>query len=74
MVVLELTAVGTSIGVVLPEEVLQRLNVKQGHRLLLTETQEGYFRLVRGNGRYGSASFSGDPRSVHGVVQVNERA
>jgi putative addiction module antidote len=39
---LKLRAVGTSTGIVLPKESLQRLNVKQGDILFAVETPEGY--------------------------------
>ena len=42
MVRLKLRAVGTSIGVVLPKEVLNRLNLSRGDELFLTEGTDGY--------------------------------
>ena len=39
---LKLRAVGTSTGVVLPKEILQRLKVKQNDHLFVVETPEGY--------------------------------
>ena len=39
---LKLRAVGTSTGVVLPKEFLNRLKVKQDDLLFALETQEGY--------------------------------
>lgn len=39
---LKLRAVGTSTGIVLPRETLQRLNVKQGDVLFAVETPDGY--------------------------------
>jgi len=39
---LKLRAVGTSTGVVLPKEFLNRLKVKQDDLLFAVETQEGY--------------------------------
>ena len=38
---LELTQVGNSVGIVLPDEVLTRLKLKKGARVLVTETPEG---------------------------------
>lgn len=38
---LELTQVGNSVGIVLPEEMLSRLKLKQGARVFVTETPEG---------------------------------
>jgi putative addiction module antidote len=40
--VLKLTAVGTSTGVVIPKEMLQRLKVKRGDVLFAVETPSGY--------------------------------
>ena len=42
MVTLKLTTVGTSTGVVIPEEMLTRLNLGQGDTLLAIETPQGY--------------------------------
>ena len=39
---LKLRAVGTSTGVVLPKETLQRLKVKRGDALFAIETPDGY--------------------------------
>jgi len=39
---LKLRAVGTSTGIVLPKETLQRMNVKQGDALFAVETPDGY--------------------------------
>ena len=39
--VLKLRAIGTSTGVVLPEELLARLNVEKGDVLFVTETPGG---------------------------------
>ena len=41
MKTLEIKAIGDSVGVALPPEVLARLDVKEGDRLYLTETPEG---------------------------------
>jgi putative addiction module antidote len=38
---LELTQVGNSVGIVLPEEVLTRLKLKKGARVFVTETPDG---------------------------------
>jgi putative addiction module antidote len=40
--VLKLTAVGTSTGVVIPKEMLQRLKVGRGDCLFVVETPSGY--------------------------------
>ena len=43
---LKLTAVGTSMGVVIPKEMLARLNVREGDVLYAVETAEGGYRLT----------------------------
>ncbi len=45
MLVLKLTSIGNSLGVVLPREALHRLKVEKGDTVYLTETPEG-FRLT----------------------------
>jgi putative addiction module antidote len=42
MLKLKLTAVGTSTGVVIPKEMLQRMKVARGDFLHVSETAEGY--------------------------------
>lgn len=42
MAVLKLTAIGTSTGVVIPKEMLQRLKVAKGDSLFVVETPSGY--------------------------------
>ena len=42
MVRLKVTTVGSSSGVVLPKEVLNRLKVEKGDTLFLTESPEGF--------------------------------
>lgn len=42
MAKLKLTAVGTSTGVVIPKEMLQRMKVARGDYLHVSETAEGY--------------------------------
>jgi putative addiction module antidote len=37
----KVTTVGNSVGIVLPKEILARLNVKKGDTLYITETPEG---------------------------------
>jgi putative addiction module antidote len=44
MIALEVTRVGNALGVVLPKDMLARLNVGAGDTLYLTETKSG-FRL-----------------------------
>ncbi len=42
MVKLKVTTVGSSTGVVLPKEVLARLNIEKGDSLFLTDSPDGY--------------------------------
>ena len=42
MIKLKVTAVGSSMGVVLPKEALSRLKVSKGDFLFLTESPEGF--------------------------------
>ena len=42
MIELKLTAIGNSLGVVLPKEALARLKVAKGDTLYITETPDGY--------------------------------
>ena len=42
MVELKIRKFGNSMGIVLPKEVLQRLNSSEGERLFLTEAADGY--------------------------------
>jgi putative addiction module antidote len=46
MTKLKLTAVGTSTGVVIPKEMLARLNVVKGDVLHAVETPDGGYRLT----------------------------
>lgn len=46
MVELKVRKIGNSLGVVLPKEVIARLNTQDGAPLYLTETPEGGYRLV----------------------------
>ncbi|MBP2161328.1 MULTISPECIES: AbrB/MazE/SpoVT family DNA-binding domain-containing protein [Asticcacaulis] len=43
---LKLTAIGTSTGVVIPKEMLSRLNVAKGDTLYAVETPDGGYRLT----------------------------
>ena len=45
MVELKVRKFGNSMGVVLPKEVLQRLQSAEGERLFLTESPDGAYRL-----------------------------
>ena len=42
MIKLEVTDLGNSIGIILPEEVLARLKVRRGDFLLFTEAPDGF--------------------------------
>ena len=42
MVALKITAIGNSLGVVLPKDVLARLRVGKGDTLFLTEAPDGF--------------------------------
>ena len=46
---LKLTTIGTSTGVVMPKEMLKRLNVGKGDVLYFTETPDGGYRLTAGD-------------------------
>lgn len=46
MTTLKIRAIGNSLGVVLPKEVLSRLNVKDGDNLFVTEAPDGSMRLT----------------------------
>lgn len=46
MTTLKIRPVGNSLGVVLPKEMLARLNVKDGDALYLTETPDGSLRIT----------------------------
>ena len=46
MVELKVRKFGNSLGVILPKEVLQRLNAAEGDRLLLIEMPEGTYQLT----------------------------
>jgi putative addiction module antidote len=46
MVELKVRRVGNSLGVVLPKEVIGRLNLGDGERLFLIETADGSYRLT----------------------------
>jgi putative addiction module antidote len=46
MVELKVRKFGNSLGVVLPKEVISRLNTKDGAPLYLSEAPEGGYRLV----------------------------
>jgi len=45
MLILKLTTIGNSLGIILPKEALARLRLEKGDTLFLTESPEG-FRLT----------------------------
>jgi putative addiction module antidote len=47
MVKLKVKAIGRSLGIVLPEEVLSRLKVTEGDTLFLTESPDGFHLTPR---------------------------
>ena len=46
MVELKVRKFGNSLGVILPREVVSRLNTAEGQRLYLTQAPDGGYRLV----------------------------
>lgn len=42
MIEVKITTVGNSAGIILPKEVLAKLDVKKGDKLFLTERPDGY--------------------------------
>lgn len=42
MIALKLTAIGNSVGVILPKEALSRMHVQKGDSLYLVESLDGY--------------------------------
>ena len=46
MTALKLTAIGTSTGVIIPKEMLARMNVGKGDSLYVIETPDGGYRLT----------------------------
>jgi putative addiction module antidote len=53
VVELKLRRIGNSVGVVLPKEALQHLNVAEGETLFLTEAPEGSVRLTAASPEVG---------------------
>ena len=49
MVELKVRKFGNSLGVILPKEVIQRLNAAEGQRLLLIESPKGDYQLTPPN-------------------------
>jgi putative addiction module antidote len=50
---LKLRKVGNSVGIVLPKEALARLNSREGDTVVLTESQDGSFRLASDQSDFG---------------------
>ncbi|MBV8849065.1 MAG: AbrB/MazE/SpoVT family DNA-binding domain-containing protein [Methylobacteriaceae bacterium] len=46
MTVLKLTTIGTSTGVIIPKEMLSRMNVAKGDNLYVVEAPDGSYRLT----------------------------
>lgn len=46
MTTLKLTAIGTSVGVIIPKEMLARINLGKGDALYVTELPDGGYRLT----------------------------
>ncbi len=46
MIVLKLTEIGSSTGIVIPNELLARMNVGKGDSLYLTEAPDGGYHLT----------------------------
>ena len=46
MTTLNLTAIGTSTGVIIPKEMLARMNLSKGDVLFATESPDGGYRLT----------------------------
>jgi putative addiction module antidote len=46
MTTLKLTAIGTSTGVIIPKEMLARMNVSKGDSLFVVEAPDGSYRLT----------------------------
>jgi putative addiction module antidote len=49
MVELKVRKFGNSLGVILPKEIIQRLNTAEGERLLVIESPDGTFQLAPPN-------------------------
>ena len=46
MLDMKIRKIGNSLGVVLPKEVLSRLNVQDGDKVFLTEAPDGSYRIT----------------------------
>jgi len=61
---LKLRKIGNSVGVVLPKEVLARLDVEEGDTLCLTEAPDGSVRLSA-----SSTEFTRQMEAAQGIVK-----
>ncbi len=52
MVELKVRKFGNSLGVILPKEIIQRLNTAEGERLLAVESPDGTFQLTPPNPKF----------------------
>lgn len=52
MVELKVRKFGNSLGVILPKQVIQRLNTAEGERLLVIESPDGTFQLTPPNSEF----------------------
>ena len=53
MLDMKVRKVGNSLGVVLPKEVLSRLNVQDGDKVFLTEAPDGSYRITPYDPEFG---------------------
>lgn len=63
MVELKVRKFGNSLGVILPKEVIQRLNAAEGDRLLLIESPDGTYQLTPWD-----PEFEEQMRIAHGIM------
>lgn len=64
---LKLRKVGNSVGLVLPKEVLARLNVAEGDTLTLTDSPDGSLRVTPATG--GREPFAAQMKAAEGIVR-----
>ena len=56
MITLKVRKIGNSLGIVLPKETLQRLNIVEGETLYLTESFENGYRMTPYNENFSKRS------------------
>ena len=61
---LKLKTIGTSTGVVIPKEMLNRLNVSKGDILYFTETPDGGYRVT-----VGDPGFADKMKKAEGIIR-----